>query len=76
MTHALIVEADGGSRGNPGPAAFGTVVRDAATGAILAEIAEYLGVVTLPSIAVPSPASHSPTDSTRRPRSRSASIPS
>jgi broad specificity phosphatase PhoE/ribonuclease HI len=46
MTHALIVEADGGSRGNPGPAAFGTVVRDAATGAILAEIAEYLGVVT------------------------------
>jgi probable phosphoglycerate mutase len=46
MAHALIVEADGGSRGNPGPAAFGTVVRDAGTGAILAEIAEYLGEVT------------------------------
>jgi broad specificity phosphatase PhoE/ribonuclease HI len=46
MAHALIVEADGGSRGNPGPAAFGTVVRDAGTGTILAEIAEYLGEVT------------------------------
>jgi probable phosphoglycerate mutase len=27
----LIVEADGGSRGNPGPAAYGAVVRDALT---------------------------------------------
>jgi broad specificity phosphatase PhoE/ribonuclease HI len=43
MPRTLIVEADGGSRGNPGPAAFGTVVRDAATGTVLAEIAEYLG---------------------------------
>ena len=43
---ALIVEADGGSRGNPGPAAYGAVVRDAASGAILAELAEYLGVAT------------------------------
>ena len=39
----LIVEADGGSRGNPGPAAYGTVVKDADTGAVLTEIAEYLG---------------------------------
>ena len=46
MTRSLIVESDGGSRGNPGPAAFGTVVRDAFTGALLAEVAEYLGVVT------------------------------
>ncbi|WP_313896174.1 bifunctional RNase H/acid phosphatase [Streptomyces sp. YIM 98790] len=42
----LIVEADGGSRGNPGPAGYGAVVRDAATGQVLAETAEYLGRAT------------------------------
>jgi ribonuclease H / adenosylcobalamin/alpha-ribazole phosphatase len=42
----LIVEADGGARGNPGPAAFGAVVRDAATGEVLAEVAATLGVTT------------------------------
>ncbi len=42
----FIVEADGGSRGNPGPAGYGAVVRDAATGGTLAEAAEYLGVAT------------------------------
>ncbi|WP_405934867.1 bifunctional RNase H/acid phosphatase [Streptomyces longwoodensis] len=42
----FIVEADGGSRGNPGPAGFGAVVIDAATGETLVERAEYLGVVT------------------------------
>jgi probable phosphoglycerate mutase len=42
----LILEADGGSRGNPGPAAFGAVVRDAASGAVLAEIADYVGETT------------------------------
>ncbi|MBD0837290.1 bifunctional RNase H/acid phosphatase [Streptomyces sp. TRM68416] len=42
----FIVEADGGSRGNPGPAGYGAVVIDAATGQTLAERAEYLGVVT------------------------------
>ena len=46
MTLSLIVEADGGSRGNPGPAAYGTVVRDAVTGVVLAELAEYLGEVS------------------------------
>ena len=46
MTRSFIVEADGGSRGNPGPAAYGTVVRDGLTGMILAEVAEYLGVAT------------------------------
>jgi len=46
MTRSFIVEADGGSRGNPGPAAYGTVVRDGLTGVILAEVAEYLGVAT------------------------------
>ncbi|MGW0081564.1 bifunctional RNase H/acid phosphatase [Streptomyces sp. NPDC003393] len=42
----FVVEADGGSRGNPGPAGYGAVVRDAATGQALSEVAEYLGVVT------------------------------
>jgi ribonuclease H / adenosylcobalamin/alpha-ribazole phosphatase len=42
----FIVEADGGSRGNPGPAGYGAVVMDAATGETLVEAAEYLGTVT------------------------------
>jgi probable phosphoglycerate mutase len=42
----LIVEADGGSRGNPGPAGYGAVVRDAVSGEPLAEAAESLGVTT------------------------------
>ncbi len=39
----LVVEADGGSRGNPGPAAYGAVVRDAGTSEVLAERAEHIG---------------------------------
>ncbi|TXS45061.1 bifunctional RNase H/acid phosphatase [Streptomyces sp. uw30] len=42
----FIVEADGGSRGNPGPAGYGAVVIDAATGQTLAEAAEYIGIAT------------------------------
>ncbi|MCM0619433.1 bifunctional RNase H/acid phosphatase [Nocardioides bruguierae] len=52
----VVVEADGGSRGNPGPAAYGALVRDAASGEVLAEdgttigrathnVAEYSGLV-------------------------------
>ena len=33
----LVVEADGGSRGNPGPAGHGALVRDASTGKAPAE---------------------------------------
>lgn len=43
MARSLIVEADGGSRGNPGPAGYGAVVRDAVTGAVLVETAEFIG---------------------------------
>ena len=43
---SLIVEADGGSRGNPGPAGYGAVVRDAHSGEVLAERYESLGVTT------------------------------
>ena len=46
MTRRLVIEADGGSRGNPGPAGYGAVVRDAVTGAVLAERAGYLGTAT------------------------------
>ena len=42
----VIVEADGGSRGNPGPAGYGAVVLDAATGEVLAERAAGIGRAT------------------------------
>lgn len=41
----LTVNVDGGARGNPGPAAVGVVVRDAA-GEVIAEAAEAIGVAT------------------------------
>lgn len=46
MTRRLVVEADGGSRGNPGPAGYGAVVRDATTGEVLAEVSESIGRAT------------------------------
>ncbi|MTB86344.1 bifunctional RNase H/acid phosphatase [Nocardioides sp. zg-578] len=53
---SVVVEADGGSRGNPGPAAYGAVLKDAETGAVIAEdgttigratnnVAEYSGLI-------------------------------
>ena len=56
MGRALTVEADGGSRGNPGVAGWGAVVRDRVTGAVLHEgcaplgkasnnVAEYTAVI-------------------------------
>ncbi len=43
---AVVVEADGGSRGNPGKAAYGAVLKDAGTGRVLAERAERIGVAS------------------------------
>ncbi len=43
---SVIVEADGGSRGNPGPAAFGALLKDAETGALIAERGESIGTAT------------------------------
>jgi ribonuclease HI len=43
---ALVVEADGGSRGNPGVAAGGAVVIDPASGAVLSQIGVYVGIAT------------------------------
>ncbi|MBQ0905172.1 bifunctional RNase H/acid phosphatase [Micromonospora sp. U21] len=42
----VVVEADGGSRGNPGPAGYGAVVRDPETGEVLAERSESIGTAT------------------------------
>ncbi len=41
----LVVNVDGGARGNPGPAAVGAVVRDAA-GEVLEERGERIGTAT------------------------------
>ena len=46
MTRRFVVEADGGSRGNPGPAGYGALVRDAETGRVLAERAASVGRAT------------------------------
>ncbi len=46
MASKFIVEADGGSRGNPGVAGSGAVVLDASSGAVLIEIARFIGVAT------------------------------
>jgi ribonuclease H / adenosylcobalamin/alpha-ribazole phosphatase len=42
----VIVEADGGSRGNPGPAGYGSVVWSADHGAVLAESKQAIGRAT------------------------------
>lgn len=42
----VIVEADGGSRGNPGPAGYGAVVFSADRSTVLAERRESIGVAT------------------------------
>ena len=43
---SVVVEADGGSRGNPGEAAYGAVLKDAGSGAVIAERAEHIGIAT------------------------------
>ena len=43
---SVVVEADGGARGNPGPAGFGAVLKDAETGEVIAEAAESIGHAT------------------------------
>lgn len=42
----LLIHTDGAARGNPGPAGAGAILRDAADGTVLAEIAEPLGRAT------------------------------
>ncbi len=42
---SFTINTDGGSRGNPGPAAIGIVIRDA-TKVILHEVKQYIGIKT------------------------------
>ncbi|MFD6752346.1 bifunctional RNase H/acid phosphatase [Micromonospora gifhornensis] len=42
----VLVEADGGARGNPGPAGYGAVLRDPTTGEVLAERSAAIGTAT------------------------------
>jgi probable phosphoglycerate mutase len=42
----VVVEADGGARGNPGPAGWGAVVREADTGQVLLERSAAIGRAT------------------------------
>lgn len=47
MTHEiLIIEADGGSRGNPGPSGSGAVVINAESGQVITEISVFGGVAS------------------------------
>lgn len=46
MVRSLVVEADGGSRGNPGIAGGGAVVIDGESGEVVAELGVYVGVAT------------------------------
>ena len=46
MSRRVLIEADGGSRGNPGPAAYGAVLKDATTGEVLAEDGSAIGTAT------------------------------
>ena len=42
----IVVEADGGSRGNPGNAGYGALVRDGLSGEVIAERAESVGIAS------------------------------
>ena len=42
----ILIYTDGAARGNPGPAGLGAILRDGATGEVLAELARFLGVRT------------------------------
>ena len=42
---AATANIDGGARGNPGPAAYGVIIRNG-QGEVLAELGEYLGIQT------------------------------
>ena len=46
MARILVIEADGGSRGNPGLSGSGAVVLDPISGEILAEIGLYGGIAS------------------------------
>lgn len=46
VSESVVIHIDGGSRGNPGPAAAGVVIRDAADQSILYQAGLFLGKAT------------------------------
>ena len=44
MTRQFLLTADGGSRGNPGPAGYGAVITE--NGSIIAELYDFIGIAT------------------------------
>jgi probable phosphoglycerate mutase len=46
MVRTLVIEADGGSRGNPGTAGSGAVVIEQTTGMVIREIARFIGIAS------------------------------
>ncbi|HET6844760.1 MAG TPA: ribonuclease HI family protein [Candidatus Angelobacter sp.] len=44
-TKTFVANIDGGARGNPGPAAYGVVIRDG-EGKVIKELSQYLGLQT------------------------------
>lgn len=46
LTRSFVINVDGASRGNPGPAAAGWVIRDASDSQVLLEEGLYLGTET------------------------------
>ena len=42
----FIIEADGGSRGNPGPAAYGCLIRDGESKEIIFQEGKFIGIQT------------------------------
>ena len=44
MARHFLLTADGGSRGNPGPAGYGSVITE--NGKIIAELYDFIGVAT------------------------------
>lgn len=46
MARQFLIEADGGSRGNPGESGSGAIVVDRTTGELLVEISEFIGIAT------------------------------
>lgn len=46
MSKILVINTDGGSRGNPGPAGIGVVIKDAESGEVVFEHGGYIGETT------------------------------
>lgn len=46
MKSSFLIEADGGSRGNPGPSGYGALIKEKLTGKIIAQDSGFIGNAT------------------------------